>query len=549
MQQLTRFRSACSFAFIVCEDAREEQRQALACIQVPEGCTAEVVTVRGTAAERAALYQEAQTATQAKYKIYLAPETVILSRTFLADVLRAFSEAPDVGAFGVLGARQLLTDGVFLHAQGIVGAACGPRGKRYGGVGSAAADVDISLLGGGVLVTQVDVPWCAGFRTDAFLVMAHSIEVRRAGWRLGVLPSCVPDDVFMEVPEAPDEEDRNVFLDAYSRDLFPLVSIVIPTYRRPAYFREARASVTNQTYRNLDIFVTDNSPEEETKRVYEQEFASDARITYEHHPDFDAKGNWDRAIVYDNPVATYVNWLMDDDRFFPEKIACMMDCFLTMEGITLVTSVRQFISDKGCVLPAPDWGRPVIQNSGRIDGREAGRKILLSLSNFIGEPTTALVKKSAMHEHRLGWSGKEGKYLISDFPTWLCALSSGDLYYFTEPLSSFRSHEGQQQFSLETGLDGRICWALEIREAIARGIFLISQEDRRTSIIRWICEASLWLMNQPAEAMNHPGMKDFFTVMTGMAAALPEGSSVAFDIQTGWEKRLGKDTSHGTAFS
>ncbi|MDY6350537.1 MAG: glycosyltransferase, partial [Selenomonas sp.] len=77
-----------------------------------------------------------------------------------------------------------------------------------------------------------------------------------------------------------------------SVDLYPLVSVIIPTYQRPDYFRQALASAAGQMYRNLDIFVTDNSHNEETKRVYEKCFADDSRIRYEHHPEYDMWGNW-----------------------------------------------------------------------------------------------------------------------------------------------------------------------------------------------------------------------------------------------------------------
>src|SRR4051794_35131142 len=49
--------------------------------------------------------------------------------------------------------------------------------------------------------------------------------------------------------------------------LTPLVSIVMPTYRRPAYLREALASAVGQTYSNLQIIVRDNASGDETPDV------------------------------------------------------------------------------------------------------------------------------------------------------------------------------------------------------------------------------------------------------------------------------------------
>ena len=337
-----------------------------------------------------------------------------------------------------------------------------------------------------------------------------------------------------DAPSVPDEAERQAFLDAYSGELYPLVSVVIPTYQRPVYFREALQSVVDQTYRNLDIFVTDNSHNQETKHVYETAFASDPRITYEHHPEYDAKGNWDRALAYDNPAAAYVNWLMDDDLFLPEKIARMMDAFLVYPDITIATSVRKIIDSKGQerTTDAP-WAYQLVKETARIDGRKTGRELLLHMKNYLGEPTTALVKKSAMHRHRLGWSGHEGKYCISDFPTWLCVLSKGNCMYFAEPLSAFRMHEGQDQRTFDTPITCMIAWALAMKEAIDRGVFLETLADRRHAILNWLHHAATGLYHFPEEAWDKPIVKDLNKVFRSMAEAMESGGPIQLDIDTG----------------
>ncbi|MDY3739991.1 MAG: glycosyltransferase [Selenomonadaceae bacterium] len=45
----------------------------------------------------------------------------------------------------------------------------------------------------------------------------------------------------------------------------PLVSVIISTYCRPEYFELALKSVLNQIYKNIDIFITDNSPDTRTR--------------------------------------------------------------------------------------------------------------------------------------------------------------------------------------------------------------------------------------------------------------------------------------------
>jgi len=525
---------AAKAAFIVRGGARaEEQIRYLACLQVPGGMTADVVTVEGMEAELPALYRQVQAESDAKYKVYLAPDAVILKEDFLAEVLRIFHAMPEAGILGVLGARQLLTDGIAEHAPELVGRMLYRTGSPVEGQAAAGAAEAVSALAGGMVVTQQDVPW----RTDlfsgaSFLASSASVEYRRAGWQ-AVVPQQAEAWLLRDAPAVWDEADRAAFLDEYSRDLYPLVSVVIPTYQRPQYFREALRSAVRQTYRNLDIFVTDNSHNEETKRVYEQEFASDPRIHYEHHPDFDAGGNWSRAIAYDNPEAAYVNWLMDDDRFFPEKIARMMDDFFRFPDITLVTTPRHLIDENGNERPPEPWSGAIVDKPTRIAGSLMGQAMLCEMTNFVGEPTTALVKKSAMHEHRLGWTGREGKYLVSDFPTWLCVLSKGDLIYLPEPLSDFRIHGTQQQNSVFTHVACLICWALELQEALRRGLYLRTEKEKREAVTMWLYRTSETLRRYKDEDWTQPHFVALFEAQRSMTAALTNGWHLAFDIDTG----------------
>ena len=53
-------------------------------------------------------------------------------------------------------------------------------------------------------------------------------------------------------------------------DKFPLVSVIIPTYKRPKYLEEAILSVKAQSYPNIEIIVVDDNSWEETSIVAEK---------------------------------------------------------------------------------------------------------------------------------------------------------------------------------------------------------------------------------------------------------------------------------------
>jgi glycosyltransferase involved in cell wall biosynthesis len=61
----------------------------------------------------------------------------------------------------------------------------------------------------------------------------------------------------------------------------PFVSVGIPTYNRPEGLRRTLECITQQTYGNLEIIVSDNgSPGRETEVVVREFRDKDSRIQY-----------------------------------------------------------------------------------------------------------------------------------------------------------------------------------------------------------------------------------------------------------------------------
>ncbi|MDY3739993.1 MAG: glycosyltransferase family 2 protein [Selenomonadaceae bacterium] len=275
----------------------------------------------------------------------------------------------------------------------------------------------------------------------------------------------------------------------------PLVSVIIPTYCRPKYFEIALKSVLNQTYQNIEIFITDNSPDDKTKILMRKYLDKYTNIIYEHHPEYSEMDNWECAMAYNNPKAEYVNWLMDDDIFLPNKIAYMVDKFIQYENLALVTSYRQCIDEKGKILPDYNTTIPIADTDTIYTGLIAGRDILINMRNYIGEPTTVMIKKSCMKNGTLGARVSNDKYWVSDFPTWLQCLEHGDLYYSSTPLSQFRIHSGQVQ--LDNCFYGKVLckWAIEYLYEYQRPQFIKHRCELDLAIDRWFDELDYYIDN------------------------------------------------------
>jgi glycosyltransferase involved in cell wall biosynthesis len=100
----------------------------------------------------------------------------------------------------------------------------------------------------------------------------------------------------------------------------PLVSIGLPVYDRPELLRLALASLTAQSYRNIEVIVSDDcSPGDGTRRVVEEYAARDRRIRYSRRrSNIGAQAN--NFFVFENATGEFFQWASEDDEWDPRFI-------------------------------------------------------------------------------------------------------------------------------------------------------------------------------------------------------------------------------------
>lgn len=219
----------------------------------------------------------------------------------------------------------------------------------------------------------------------------------------------------------------------------PLISILIPTYNRPKYFRLALESALRQTYKNIEIIVTDDSTNDETYNLIQTYLHSYPFIKYYRNPN-NLGGVLNFIKAYELCNGEYINFLMDDDLFHPKKIEKMLQFFLmdTKKEITLVTSYRSFIDEQGKIIPDSIYNKSMFPTTTIVDGIQAG-STAISTFNWIGEPTTALFRKDDLLEPFGTFCGRLYRSGV-DIAAWLTLLSKGNIVYIPEPLSYLRLH-------------------------------------------------------------------------------------------------------------
>ena len=235
----------------------------------------------------------------------------------------------------------------------------------------------------------------------------------------------------------------------------PLVSILIPTHSRPDYAELALQSALAQTYPRIEIIINDNSEDTLTQQRFAPYLARHKHIDYQWIPGCDAMENF--QYCYSRATGEYINYLMDDDLFHPEKIQKMMSFMLAKPSIGLVTSFRQLIDANGAPIEPIAGTERKFEVDTLIEGRSLGSTILANGHNMIGEPTTALFRKSDVGPVFGRFLGKQYTTL-SDVATWLAVLAHKDGVYLPEALSYFRIHGGQDQRSNGVKIKANVEW-------------------------------------------------------------------------------------------
>lgn len=248
----------------------------------------------------------------------------------------------------------------------------------------------------------------------------------------------------------------------------PLVSILIPTHNRPDYFEIAFKSALEQSYGNIQVVVSDNSDDEKTRERITP-YLSDKRVKYHREPGLSALDNFAKCLEL--AEGEYVNFLMDDDIFHPDKIARMVHYFLKYPSVGLVTSFRQLIDENGQHLPPANPTEQLFPKDTMIQGEGFGEFVLKNGRNVIGEPTTVLARREDIGA-RYGVFYSQQFVVLADVAAWLSILAKKDCVYIADALSYFRIHAGQDQKNSNMKVRATVDWFRLFMLSHKNGVFI-----------------------------------------------------------------------------
>ena len=169
-----------------------------------------------------------------------------------------------------------------------------------------------------------------------------------------------------------------------------LVSVVIPTYKRPVYLKRCIDSVINQTHPNIEIIVVDdNNPMTDARKETEQlmrAYAGIDNITYLKH-DHNKNGSAARNTGWRYAHGKYITFIDDDDAIACTKIEKQVECLEHLDSSwgACYTGYRLF----------KEHGDPQISSEKR-----SGDCYVAALMNtmFMGSGSNLFLRKSVVDE-------------------------------------------------------------------------------------------------------------------------------------------------------
>ncbi|MCB2296303.1 glycosyltransferase [Clostridium tagluense] len=267
------------------------------------------------------------------------------------------------------------------------------------------------------------------------------------------------------------------------KENLPLVSILIPTYNQTKYLEKALISALNQTYTNIEIIICDDSTNDEVEKMINHYMVNHKNIKYYNNGGpLGQRGLLNGEKCFNLSNGEYINYLFHDDVFYRNKIEVMVNYFMCNKDVTLVTSYRNHINKNDELVYIP---KKILPKTTKITGESLGAFMLHTMANIVGEPTTAMFKKTDIKDAIFSYKGRKSRSYV-DMAIWFNLLLKGNAIYIAEPLSSFRIHDTQNTQNPLVHILGAIDCYYFLTDSYLDKDFLKSKEEYLKLIKRWL---------------------------------------------------------------
>lgn len=230
----------------------------------------------------------------------------------------------------------------------------------------------------------------------------------------------------------------------------PVVSIIIPVFNGAEYIQETVVSVTNQTFSNWELIITDDGSTDRTPEILAELAEKDLRIHIIRQVN-GGMGNARNAAIT-HARGEFLAFIDADDLWAPDKLEKQVAAIRDTGADLIYTSGYLF---KGTV-------RNVIEKWEVPAGLHGYQDFFTKqLFGFTVPVLSVLVKKEIVTDIG-GFEESRKSHLAADYQLWLRIMDKHAMFYgINDCLFYYRIHEKQSTFNDTLAL-GPVLWSMKL---------------------------------------------------------------------------------------
>lgn len=205
-----------------------------------------------------------------------------------------------------------------------------------------------------------------------------------------------------------------------------LISICIPAYKRIAYLQRLLDSIALQTFRDFEVVVSDDSPDDSVQVVCEQYRSKFKLLYYKNKVALGTPANWNFGIS--KATGEWIKLMHDDDWFANENALAVFAKYTNKSKFIFSAYTNHY--ENGTVQEVylrHFWSKKIIKEPA-----------VLIAENVIGPPSVTLIHRSIkeQYDERLPWRVDIEFY-------YRVLKATQNYYYINEPLVNVGISESQ----------------------------------------------------------------------------------------------------------
>lgn len=223
----------------------------------------------------------------------------------------------------------------------------------------------------------------------------------------------------------------------------PLVTVGIPAYNRPKSLKYLLESITNQTYKNIEIIVSDDcSPDDGVAAVVKEIQFNDPRVKFfRQEKNLDAVKN--HRFLLNEATGKYLIWLSDDDLCEPKLVATLVKSMEENENAIVCGCNVRIIDEDGKLIR--------VEKLSAFHDYDEWRKVRRQFFSFPGANLYllyfGLFRTSLMRKYDIGpFTGCHGYNSYMEVPFLAKVASVGEIITTDETLLSYRNHSDSRYY-------------------------------------------------------------------------------------------------------